>query len=129
MAELDLKARRKPTLKITFADDRVINVLPPKKHLYDALDELEKMLVEAGGNEDELDSLYRVLADILSNNSEGTTITDAYLAQALDLDDLSDIIYAYIAYTQEIAQAKNLRSPYPQMETNPQESTGPQRIA
>jgi hypothetical protein len=114
--ELNLKDFKRKTLKITFTDDKVINVISPKKGIYDSLDELERSVSEAGDGSgiEVLGPLYKAVASILSANLEEEKITGHYLEQTVDIEQLKAIIEYYMEFAEEVASSKNWTTPQSQ---------------
>lgn len=102
---LNFKNAKKTFWNVTLPDGTVLLVSTPTKRIFDELLALQNGKI--GSDEDAIDALYRVCALVLSRNKAGKEITEDYLAETFDIEDIILLFNGYVQFVQEIKNAKN----------------------
>lgn len=103
---------KKLYLTITLPDDdnTTLMICSPKKSTMDALTIMRRYVDtedQVERDSDEMDALYTVTAEIISNNKAGIKITKEHLENILDLEDILVFFNAYEDFLKEIGRGKN----------------------
>ena len=103
MRELNfIKAKeKKHFLKITMPDEQALTLTAPKKKIVDALQSIQ------GGDEAEIDKLYKIMPLVLNSNLEKIVYTQDQIDDLLDIEDVNLLFDAYMDFLGEISNSKN----------------------
>lgn len=104
----DFRKRKKEYMTVTLDDGEstVIHVKMPKKKTMESFMQLH----ETSAAELDIDDVYAVLADTLSENMEGKRITKDMVEDTLDMEDAVDFMRAYAEFIHGIISKKNSES-------------------
>ena len=103
---MNFKNNKKSFWSVTLADGTVLLLSTPTKAIFDALTELKNDISDSDGGET-LDRLYSACATILSRNKTGKVITEEYVAENLDIEDIITLFTGYMEFVNEIKASKN----------------------
>ena len=103
---------KKKYLTVTLADDKKTTLLigTPTKAVMDDIVLLQDSLDAISEEETSIElinDIYRACAKIMSRNKGGIEITNEYLENLFDLEDIIIFFNAYIDFIDEVASEKN----------------------
>lgn len=100
---------KKTYLPITFDDDKGTTILVgmPTKAIMEELSQLQENIDAVGDDENNVDDLYAACAKIMSRNKTGYVVTEEYLAEVFDIEDVKIFFRAYMDYIGEVINSKN----------------------
>lgn len=109
---LDFNNLKKRYLTVTLADEKNTTLLlrVPTKAILDEFIAVQSTLDAIGEDNTDpalIDDLYRVCARVLSSNKTGAKITQEYLEEIFDFDDIMIFLDAYTEFIGEIVNSKN----------------------
>lgn len=104
---LNFQKQNKKFLTIIFRDGKKILVRGPKKRVMDNIVNLSNSFDEV--NEDKadmeaIDELYRACTDIMNNNIENVEITQEYVEDQLDFEDLTSFFNTFMDFITDFTQ-------------------------
>lgn len=107
---------KKKFLTVTLADDNNTTLLIglPKKAVIDELLTLRSNLQtvqEDLEDHEALNDLYKTCAKVMSVNKNKITITQKYLEELFDFEDIMIFLEAYTDFIEEVSGSKNSKSP------------------
>lgn len=107
MQHLDFNLIKRHYLPITLNNEKKthIDIMTPTKRMYDVIQQLPELDGEV--TPEELDTIYQVVARLMSDNKQRIRIEADELKECLDFDDLALFMAAYVAFLAEIASGKN----------------------
>lgn len=96
---LDYIALNKKKLNIKLVDGTELKIFMPKKKLFTTLNKLQNEISSAQVDDfDKIDTIYQLTAEILSNNSEYKKISEDYLSDIFDFEDITIFFTAYMQF-------------------------------
>ena len=103
---------KKQYLTVTLADEKHTTLLigTPTKAIMDELILLQSSLdtlVENETDTDAIATLYSACAKVMSRNKGGVKITEEYLANIFDFEDIIIFFNAYMDFISELSNEKN----------------------
>ena len=104
---LNFQKQNKKFLTITFYDGEKILVKGPKKRVMDNIVNLSNSLDEANENKadmETIDELYRACTDIMNNNMENKILTQEYIEDQLDFEDLTECFNQFMEFITDFTQ-------------------------
>ena len=113
MKKIDLNALQRPTLDLTLRDANhtEVHMTLPSTKLVERLLAIapELSAVSKGADEQTIKTLYELMADLISNNTDGLTFTAKELRDVygVQFEDLFFIVPAYLEFVSEVQRAKN----------------------
>lgn len=110
MQELDFNKVKKEVLTIILPDNEKLLVRKPTKRIMDQLllmsSDFER-LQEEELSEQTLSDIYLVCSEIMSNNRQGKNVSETYLSELLDIEDLVLFFNTYTTFINSISEVKN----------------------
>lgn len=108
---LDFTTANKKFLNVKLIDGNVIMVRMPTKKIFDELIDLEDNLRNLDmGNREQIEEVYNITARVLSNNLQNKEITNEYLSEIFDVEDITILFNSYINFVQGRASDPNSKS-------------------
>lgn len=106
---LDFRKAKKPTLPIMLDDDLVVNVYTPSKELLEELLDSQEEIKSLRDDDDreKLNTLFDMIARILSNNRENREFEINEITKYLDARDAARLLNGYVEFVAEHSKAKN----------------------
>lgn len=99
------------------AYERVIQVGMPKKRVFTALMGMQELMDKRNGAQSEgqkheadreiIDGLYELVAQILSNNLKGETVTTEWVEEQFSVDEIREFFTAYVKFVNGEAASPN----------------------
>ncbi len=121
---LDFTQSSKRVLAVNMIDNQAIRIRMPTKRVFDALlglrDRLSSLTTDDAG---QLDEIYGLIAIVMSNNLEHREITQDYLSDLFDIEDVQTFFQAYMAFISGVVSDPNSKSP-PSPTQEPNHTTG-----
>jgi len=121
---LDFTQSSKRFLAVNMIDNQAIRVRMPTKRVFDALlglrDRLSSLTADDAG---QLDEIYGLIAIVMSNNLEHQGITQDYLSDLFDIEDVQIFFRAYMDFIGGVVSDPNSKSP-PSPTQEPNHTTG-----
>lgn len=116
---LDFRKVNKKLFNVTLVDDSVLLIKMPTKQVFEYLIELEINLKEFNkNNAEQVNRIYELTAEIMSNNIQNKEIDQAYLKKIkFDIEDITYLFNEYLNFALGIANDPNLKSPQSQERT------------
>lgn len=115
MFVLDFTKTKKKFLNVKLIDDNTILVRMPTKKVFDILINLQNNLQALKlDDKDQIEFIYELIAEILSNNLENKRIEPDYIAGILDIEDIQALFMAYIQFVTGYTNDPNSKSPQSQ---------------
>lgn len=112
---LDFRKAVKRYMQISMIDDKNILVRMPTKAVFEKLMAMESLMKSLDlDNLDAVDQIYSIASEILSNNMKGEYISTEYIAELMDIEDITLLMQSYIAFCTGQAASPNLESPHSQ---------------
>jgi len=109
---LDFTKVQKRVLNVKFTDGNVILVRMPTKHMFDVLIEMQNTLAELEiANTEQVDYVYQMAAELLSNNLQGKKIEKEYVEKLFDIEDIMIFFNAYVDFVTGQTSDPNSKSP------------------
>lgn len=98
--EFDFNAIKKRTMKVTLPDENktVINIGIPKKKTMEKFVVIATNLKKVDGDQDMINEVYNVIAEIFNSNTSGQKFTAAGIKKWMEFDDLIYFIKAYTVF-------------------------------
>lgn len=97
---LDFSHLHKASLAVRMPDGSELSVLSPTKKIFDTLNDLEQRF-QGGTQMNDLGAIreiYALIAEILSRNKQGRSVTAELLEEQLDFEDLQTFFNAYVSF-------------------------------
>jgi hypothetical protein len=126
MYQINFQKAKRNFMTLTFEDEKpdgtphtkTICVGMPKKRIFDRLMDLSDMVhndddepqsqrEKSQKNRQQIDALYSVTADILSNNLAREKITAEWVGEMMDVQDLKDFLQEYAKFAKQEAANPN----------------------
>lgn len=121
---LDFTQSSKRFLAVNMIDNQAIRVRMPTKRVFDALlglrDRLSSLTTDDAG---QLDEIYGLIAIVMSNNLEHREVTQDYLSDLFDIEDVQTFFQAYMTFISGVVSDPNSKSP-PSPTQEPNHTTG-----
>jgi hypothetical protein len=112
---LDFTKTTKKFLNIKLIDGNTILVRMPTKKVFDALIHLQGNLSTLKLEDaKQIEFVYDLMAQILSNNLENKKIESDYIAEILDIEDIQTLFMSYVNFVTCFTNDPNLKSPQSQ---------------
>lgn len=109
---LDFTKAQKKILNIKLIDGNTLMVRMPTKRVFDLLSSLEDNLRNLQlNNKEQIDEVYSLTAEVLSNNLQGRKVDKEYLGEILDVEDITILFASYIDFVHGRVKDPNLNSP------------------
>ena len=109
MKDFDFRSLTQPTWKMTLPDATVLHIKQPTqfmvKHLQASYEDIKGMK----NDKDAMHRAYDLVAELMSNNEEGFTLTGKQLNLKYHIPEwqLSKFVNQYFQFVREISGAKN----------------------
>lgn len=103
---LNFKTLKKSYLTVTLIDGTVLMIGTPTKKVYDDLRTMDD-LINNSDDVEAMDELYKVTAAVMSRNKTGKEITNEYIAELMDFEDIIIFYNAYLEFVGELSNQKN----------------------
>lgn len=103
---LNFKTLKKSYLTVTLIDGTVLMIGTPTKKVYDDLRTMDD-LINNSNDVEAMDELYKVTAAVMSRNKTGKEITNEYIAELMDFEDIIIFYNAYLEFVGELSNQKN----------------------
>lgn len=109
--EFNFNNTKKKYLKITLNDDEktILFLKTPRKDLMNKL--LSLNTDNKNMDEEELDQVYEITAEIMSRNTKNKKITKEEVEELLDFEDIYKFIVCYTEFLIQVTKQKNYKSP------------------
>lgn len=110
MNAINFKNRKKEFFTVTLPDDTVLILSTPSKKIMNRLISLKAVFDNFNENEGDtgiIDELYEACALVMSRNKTGKIITNEYLEETFDFDDILYFFEEYMNFVVEVADTKN----------------------
>lgn len=106
---LDFNALKKKYLTVKLADENntVLMIKTPTKRILDRFTAMKNTTTESMMDEDAVDVLYDLIADILSHNKGGVIVSREDIENAMDYEDIVVFIRTYMEFINEVINSKN----------------------
>lgn len=113
---LDFRKVNKKLFNVTLVDDSVLLIKMPTKQVFEYLMELEGNLKAFNKDDaEQVNRIYELTAEIMSNNIQGKEIDQAYLKKIkFDIEDIAYLFNSYWSFALGIVDDPNLKSPQSQ---------------
>lgn len=109
---LDFTKVQKRVLNVKLTDGNVILVRMPTKHMFDVLIEMQNTLAELEiANAEQVEYVYQMAAELLSNNRQGKKIEKEYVEKLFDIEDIQILFEAYVNFVAGQTSDPNSKSP------------------
>lgn len=109
---LDFTKTKKRYLSVKLIDGTTIMVRMPTKRVFDLLVDLEENLASLElDNKEQIEFVYNLTAEILSNNLQNKKIDSEYIAQMLDIEDIQIFFLKYVEFVTGQVSDPNSESP------------------
>ena len=96
---LDFTKVKTRVLNLKLTDGNVILVRMPTKHMFDVLIEMQNTLAELEiANAEQVEYVYQMAAELLSNNRQGKKIEKGYVEKLFDIEDIQILFEAYVNF-------------------------------
>lgn len=108
--KLDFNKINKNYLNITLTDGKSYLLTTPTKRLLNEILEMDSMLKNSENatfNEETINSLYEVSAEIMSTNKTKTQVSSEDLGDMWDIEDLVLFFNTYMSYLESVTNQKN----------------------
>ena len=101
----DFKKIKKKYFNVGLPDGTKLQLRTPSKRIYE---DLKKISTDADSNlMEQAGEVSDICAKIMSNNLENKTITEKYVSDNFDIQDLALFLESYFDYTQEVINNPN----------------------
>ena len=112
---LDLRKSVKQYMKLTLADGKTLNICKPSKKIFNLIRPLAESFTALENAElsetdswDLIDTIYDLIAKILSHNLEREVVSVDYVEENLDIDDIKTLLELYMQFVNgHLETAKN----------------------
>lgn len=112
---LDFTKVQKRVLNVKLADGNVILVRMPTKRMFDLIIEMQNTLSALEiANTEQVDYVYQMAAELLSNNLQGKKIEKEYVEKLFDIEDIMIFFNAYVDFVTGQTSDPNSKSPQSQ---------------
>ena len=109
---LDFTKVQKRVLNVKLADGNVILVRMPTKRMFDLIIEMQNTLSALEiANTEQVDYVYQMAAELLSNNLQGKKIEKEYVEKLFDIEDIQILFEAYVNFVAGQTSDPNSKSP------------------
>lgn len=109
---LDFTKTKKRFLSVKLTDGTTIMVRMPTKRVFDLLVDLQDALASLElDDKEQVDYVYTLTAEILSNNLQGQKIAKEYIEQLLDIEDIQIFFLEYVKFVTGQVSDPNSESP------------------
>lgn len=110
--KLDFNKINKTYLTITLTDGKTYMLTTPTKRLLNKILSMDSILKTSDEentsiNEETIDSLYEISAEIMSTNKTNTKVSSEELANLMDIEDLMLFFNTYMSYIEKVTNLKN----------------------
>lgn len=110
--KLDFNKINKTYLTITLTDGKTYMLTTPTKRLLSKILSMDSILKTSEEentsiNEETIDSLYEISAEIMSTNKTNTKVDSEELANLMDIEDLILFFNTYMSYIEKVTNLKN----------------------
>lgn len=111
MKNLDFNSVQQPEWAITLKDDArtVVTLTAPTEKLIERLVTVAGELSEIKGDEQAIEGVFSLIADVMNNNLDGLTFTSETLRETYRLNFYDAVLFVrqYLVFIKEITEAKN----------------------
>lgn len=106
---LNFNKIKKQYMTVTLPDEgeTVLMIGTPTKRILDEFVVLQTSVNNGVSNDDALDRMFGLCAEIMSFNKGGIKITKEHLENIFDLEDITVFIQAYTEFITEVTNQKN----------------------
>lgn len=113
--DLDLRKSVKQYMKLTLTDGKTFNICKPSKKIFnfirplaESFTMLEKAELSETDSWDLIDTIYDLIAKILSHNLEREVVSVEYVEENLDIEDIKTLLELYMQFVNgHLEAAKN----------------------
>ena len=106
---LNFNKIKKQYMRVTLpdVDETVLMIGTPTKRILDEFVVLQTSVKNGVSNDDALDRMYALCAEIMSFNKSGIKITKEFLEGLFDLEDITVFVQGYTEFIGEVTNQKN----------------------
>lgn len=103
---LDYTKVKKKTLSIKLFDGTTLLLVMPKKKTYEKMAATKSLDVETL-DEESINDIYELVAEILSNNTRKVKYTSEQVGDMFDMDDVLMLLEEYMSFAGEVENDPN----------------------